>query len=65
MLFRSKPAKSKPSKPSKPKAEKSSNVAKLDTEDDAYEAYANVSSDLGDNEPIAFDTDGFVVSEID
>ena len=60
-----KPAKSKPSKPSKPKAEKSSNVAKLETEDDAYEAYASVSSDLGDHDPIAFDTDGFVVSEID
>ena len=60
-----KPAKSKPSKPSKPKAEKPSKVAKLETEDDAYEAYASVSSDLGDHDPIAFDTDGFVVSEID
>ena len=60
-----KPAKSKPSKPTKPKAEKPSKVAKLETEDDAYEAYASVSSDLGDHDPIAFDTDGFVVSEID
>jgi len=60
-----KPAKSKPSKPSKPKVEKVSKVAKLETEDDAYEAYASVSSDLGDHDPIAFDTDGFVVSEID
>ena len=60
-----KPAKSKPSKPSKPKAEKVKASAKLETEDDAYEAYASVSSDFGDEEPIAFDTDGFVVSEID
>lgn len=60
-----KPVKSKPSKPSKPKVEKVKASAKLDADEDAYEAYAKVSNEFDDDEPIAFDTDGFVVTDID
>jgi len=59
-----KPAKSKPSKPSTPKVEKVKASAKLD-EADAYENFASVSNDLGDDEPLAFGSDGFLVTDLD
>ena len=62
-----KPAKSKPSKPAAPKAPKVEKVkasAALD-EADAYEGYASVSNDLGDDEPLAFGSDGFLVTDLD
>lgn len=64
-----KPAKSKGSKPKEdkpaaPKVEKVKASKPLD-EGDAYEGFANVANDLGDDEPIAFGSDGFVVTEID
>ena len=64
-----KETKDKPAKATKaPKVEKVKNsrkVEKVETEDDAYEAYANISNDLGDDDPIAFGSDGFVVTEMD
>ena len=59
-----KPAKSKASKPKSPKVEKVKASAALD-EDEAYENFAKISDDFGDDEPIAFGSDGFVVTEID
>lgn len=63
-----KPAKSKPSKPEPkpkaPKVEKVKRSAALE-EADAYDGYASVSNDLGDDEPLAFGSDGFLVTDID
>jgi len=62
-----KPAKSKGSKPKsdKPaKAEKASRSDEID-EDEAYSNFAKIANDFGDDEPIAFGSDGFVVTEID
>ena len=59
-----KPAKpAKASKPSKAKAK--SQVDEDIDENDAYANFANISGDLGDDDPIAFGSDGFVVTEID
>ena len=62
-----KPAKSKGSKPKadKPaKVEKVKASAEID-EDEAYSNFAKIANDFGDDEPIAFGSDGFVVTEID
>lgn len=58
---------SKP-KASKPKVAKAKKVRQDDEmidEDDAYANFANISGDLGDDDPIAFDSNGFVVTEIE
>jgi|694.fasta_scaffold149314_3 hypothetical protein len=56
-----KPAKA--AKVSKAKA-KSQDDEDID-ENDAYANFASISGDLGDDDPIAFGSDGFVVTEID
>lgn len=62
---KSKASKPKSDKPAKPaKAEKASRSEEID-EDEAYSNFAKISDDLGDDEPIAFGSDGFVVTEID
>jgi hypothetical protein len=66
-----KPAKAaKSAKPSTSKAKpaKAAKVAKakdIDEDDDPYGSFANNVNDFGDDEPIAFGSDGFVVTEID
>lgn len=53
----------KPAKATKSKAK--SEVDDDIDENDAYANFANISGDLGDDDPIAFGSDGFVVTEID
>ena len=63
-----KAAKSAKSSTSKAKPAKAAKVAKskdIEDEEDPYGSFANNVSDLGDDEPIAFGSDGFVVTEID
>jgi len=63
-----KPAKAAKSATSKAKPAKAAKVAKskdIEDEEDPYGSFANNVSDLDDEEPIAFGSDGFVVTEID
>lgn len=56
----------KPAKASKPSKAKAKSEADDDIdENDAYANFANISGDLSDDDPIAFGSDGFVVTEID
>ena len=62
-----KAAKSAKSSTSKAKPAKAAKVAKskdIEDEEDPYGSFANNVSDLGDDEPIAFGSDGFVVTEM-
>ena len=60
-----KPAKSKDKVTKPAKAAKVAKSKDNEDEDDPYGSFANNVNDFGDDEPIAFGSDGFVVTEID
>lgn len=60
-----KPKKSKGSKSDKPATDTADRDVGCSSEEDAYEGFASVSGDLGDDGAIAFDSNGFVVTDID